>query len=165
VASHLCFLNACGRADGIRSTTTAMPSSAAPTNEPYVYQRPSTMSTRAIISDANTPKSSDTAPEHHTPSTHPAHSQTQHQHPRSANYAQALTDRAIGTTSDSSSAEPKVVAGLAYRGDNADSTSSRPGVLGRQQSWKSSDQKRVHMERMLSSDSSNAGGYTSTGKQ
>lgn len=138
----------------------------APTSEPYNYQRPSVAATRAIVGETSTSKSSEMAVEYHTPASHPAHSHNQYQHEsqrtKSANYSQALADRAISTTTDSSSAEPKVVSGLAYRGDNADATISRPGVLGRQQSWKASDQKRAHMERMLSSDSTKAGGYTST---
>lgn len=144
-----------------------MATKTAPPTDPYDYQRPSIAATRAIVSDDNTVKTNDMAPEYHTPTTHPAHSHMRQQHTKSTNYSQALVDRAIGTTTDSSFSDPKVVSGLAYRGDNADSTSSRPNVLGRQQSWKADDQKRSHMEKMLSSDNTKVGGYTSTsaGKQ
>lgn len=138
-----------------------------PVNDSNTYQRPSATATRAIISDPAVP--SDMAPEHHTTPAHPAHSHAKHgQNSRAVppkNYEQALADRAVSTTSDSSAAEPKVVAGLAYRGNNADATTNGPGVLGRQQSFSTADQKRARMERMLSSDSSKQGGYTTTSKQ
>lgn len=126
-----------------------------------------------MVSDTGSGTASDMAPEYHTPATHPARSHLQHEHDhdpnrhKSDNYSQALKDRAIVTTTESSIAEPRVVAGLAYRGNNADATASRPGVLGRQQSWKTSDQKRANMETMLRSDGPKTAGYTSTatGKQ
>jgi len=62
---------------------------------------------------------------------------------------------------------PRVVGSVAYKGDvaaaNTDASQpARPGVggaLGRQQSWKRDDLKRVNMERMLSSDGGK-GGYS-----
>lgn len=57
---------------------------------------------------------------------------------------------------------PRVVGSVAYRGDAATTQSARPGMggaLGRQQSWKRDDLKRVNMERMLSSDVGR-GGYS-----
>lgn len=148
-----------------------MAPSTAPVHEPYEYERPSATLTRDIVSEPSKP--SDITPEYHTPATHPAHSHQQRERgihrTKSTNYQQALADRAVDTTSDPSSAEPKVVGGLAYRGDNANASTSRPGVVGRQQSWKASDQKRAQIERMLSSDTAKPGigGYTSTtpGKQ
>ena len=84
---------------------------------------------------------------------------------------------------------PTISSGLAYRGDeaaaktipagqqaytsqnDANSGTSRPGLagagmLGRQQSWKQTDQKRAVMDRMLNSDAAGqthkVGGYTSS---
>ena len=55
---------------------------------------------------------------------------------------------------------PRIVGTVAYKGDAAAAQTpgwmpARPGLggaMGRQQSWKQGDQKRGHMERMLSSD-------------
>ncbi|PSK36152.1 hypothetical protein B9Z65_5967 [Elsinoe australis] len=86
-------------------------------------------------------------------------------------------------TSSSDATKPVVVAGLAYRGDAAAAQVGQGvgekgptgpvvtegserlllGVLGRQQSFKQGDQKRMVMERMLSSEAvEKRGGYTTS---
>lgn len=84
-----------------------------------------------------------------------------------SNYEDAIASRV--RSEHNVSDNTTVVSGLAYRGDDATASptdASRPaiGLLGRQQSWNTSDQKRAHMERMLSSKGK-AGGYSSTGTQ
>ncbi|GAB7349011.1 hypothetical protein MBLNU459_g7983t1 [Dothideomycetes sp. NU459] len=143
------------------STTTSPPA-----HEPYDYQRPSATATRSIVSptsqstDAATTTltaAADTtmAPERHSAAMHPPHRRL------SNNYERALSDRAAATTSTNpNAAPPTALGGLAYRGDGAGATETRPGVglLGRQQSWKADDQKRAHMQRILAGEKS--GGYT-----
>lgn len=150
-----------------------MAPTSAPAQEPYVYQRASTVSTRAVVDEPDKAQAADMAPEYHSPVSHLPRSQMDHSHEhdpsrppipsrKSNNYEQALAGRASDTTAASSSAEPRVIAGLAYRGDNADATANRPGMLGRQQSWSNADQKRAQMERMLSHDNAKTSGYTTT---
>ncbi|PNS16816.1 hypothetical protein CAC42_4780 [Sphaceloma murrayae] len=166
--------------------TSISPAASRP-NEPYAFSRPSATATRSLI-DSNPPSShaSGTA----TPSDPISPHGTLHRR-KTNNYETALADKLKetvastseaqdpqGTSSASSSSEPVVASGLAYRGDAAAAQAKVPktptgpvtegerpllGVLGRQQSFKQGDQKRMVMERMLSSDQvSKRGGYSSS---
>ncbi|KAG8626890.1 hypothetical protein KVT40_005835 [Elsinoe batatas] len=161
-------------------------SPAAASSEPYSFSRPSAAATRSLI-DSNPPSNhqSGTA----TPSDPISPHGTLHRR-KTNNYETALADRLKETVSTedksgsaaSSSSEPRYSSGLAYRGDTGSAQISpatsgtsptgpvtegegRPllGVLGRQQSFKQGDQKRMNMERMLSSEAvDKRAGYTTS---
>lgn len=121
-------------------------------NDQYSYQRPSTTATRAMVSDSS-------------PTDHNSPNPPTLQRRKTNNYEEAIASRVHADEGVSNNTP--VVSGLAYRGDHAQAShtdASRPsiGLLGRQQSWKTSDAKRANMERMLSSEGK-SGGYSSTG--
>ncbi|KAF4552037.1 Hypothetical protein D9617_11g008840 [Elsinoe fawcettii] len=166
---------------------TSVSPAAASSTIPYSFSRPSATATRSLI-DSNPPSNhqSGTA----TPSDPISPHGTLHRR-KTNNYETALADRLKETVASeptsedknaaSSGTEPIVSSGLAYRGaagaaqvsPTSSSTSptgpvtegERPllGVLGRQQSFKQGDQKRVNMERMLSSEEVHKrAGYTTS---
>lgn len=163
------------------SSAVTSPPSASPNQ--YTYTRGSTAATRSLVdSNPASTHQSGTA----TPSDPTSPYGTLHRR-KTNNYESALADRltaSIGPEqSDSSSNKPVISSGLAYRGDSQQQqqqqtqTQSSPtgpvtsdagpedrpllGVLGRQQSFKQTDQKRAQMERMLSSEAVSKGGYSS----
>ena len=89
------------------------------------------------------------------------------EHPSSSTSATSYPDFDVSGHSSTDTSGPRVLGSVAYKGDVAAaktdaSQPARPGVggaLGRQQSWKRDDLKRVNMERMLSSDGGK-GGYS-----
>jgi len=129
-------------------------------NNPYAYQRPSTIATRAMA-DPNHPQSP-TEPSDPTQTKPVLRRQSTH------HYEEALASQLQRRASEEPVEEANgtmtstLTTGLAYRGDDHVSKDSdpRPGMLGRQQSWKEDDRKRMNMEQMLTKQM--AGGYTSS---
>lgn len=182
------------RTPSMSSTTAAAASSSQ--SPQYSFQRPSTTATRALIdSSTNSPSSKSGIA---TPSDPDAPHATLHRR-KTNNYESALADRLHSTVAEQQqqqsqlsdnavsspapadsnaqvkASEPIIHGSLAYRGDNAASSttspsqggpeSGRPGltnVLGRQQSWKMGDQKRANMERMLGRETREGRGYSSS---
>jgi hypothetical protein len=119
--------------------------------------------------DASSPTLSEMGPEYHSPEFHPAHSHADieqeahalkpHIHRRRTNnYEQALSDHAAA-----SGTQDHTNPSLAYRGNNPGADAPPAANVGRQQSFKMSDQKRAAMEQSLLVDHKTPG-YSTTGK-
>lgn len=129
-------------------------------NEPYLYQRPSSNATRAMVESEHTP--------HHvhretSPSGIPSDDKPALHRRKTHNYEDAMKAAAATTSgADVPSELPHAsVSSHSYRGEDAKGADGRPGMLGRQQSWKPDDVKRANMERMLSGKGQSGQGYSS----
>lgn len=111
-------------------------------NTPYTYQKPSTLATRSLVtgskpSEVATSASSDDKATHDRPTLE--RKTTDH-------YQQAVSAAAAAAASETEAADQPAT--------------PKPG-LGRQQSWKQTDQKRGAMEKILGGQPG-VQGYTTT---
>jgi hypothetical protein len=118
-----------------------------------------------------------THPQSATSSTESTQAKPPMQRQNTHNYEEALASQLQRRASEEpveeedGSITTTLASGLAYRGDKhvTEEANARPGMLGRQQSWKEDDRKRMNMEQMLTRQmssgysSSHHGGYSSAG--
>lgn len=130
-----------------------------------INERPSTTAATHAAGEGS-PTSPDIGPEYHTPGMFPPHShadieQELHEfHPhihrrRTNNYQEALAERGLAT----GTADPHTPSNRNY--DNTTVDTTHQALMGRQPSFKASDQKRAAMEHLLSEEPKSPG-YSTT---
>ncbi|KAK3057006.1 hypothetical protein LTR09_002044 [Extremus antarcticus] len=118
-------------------------------SNPYQYQKPSTMATRSLVSDAKPTELSSSSSANRDSSGKPTLQRTTTDNYEKAAAAATKANQIPATTA----------------GSVAASVADRPGALQRQQSWKMSDFKGQQQGQMMAGRGSGGQGYSSTGQK